>query len=159
MTTEEFTNLDIPEEEISEDERKEIRMIIEEMKRGKEHRLEDVLDELNVSEEDFQKFQNLAERWKGETFITSAYSEIVSNLSYLEIIKMGKKVLPYIFQDLKSESAFWFSALQDMTGCDPVKPSHSGIIKLMKEDWLKWGEEHGYMIVDKKDETCGILKQ
>jgi hypothetical protein len=69
----------------------------------------------------------------------------VSNPSYLEIIKMGKNVLPYIFQDLKSEPAFWFSALQDMTGCDPVKHSHRGIIKLMKEDWLKWGKEHGYV--------------
>jgi hypothetical protein len=47
-TTEELANLDIPEEEISDEERREIHIIREEMKRGKEFRLEDVLDELNI---------------------------------------------------------------------------------------------------------------
>lgn len=95
--------------------------------------------------QDFQKFQNLAERWKEETFITSSCNEIVSNRSYLEIIDMGEKILPLIFQDLKSEPAFWFFALEEITECNPIEKSHRGFIKLMKEDWLKWGEEHGYI--------------
>ncbi len=145
MTTEEFTNLDIPEEEISDDERREIHTIIEEMKRGKEHRLEDVLDELNVSEEDIIKFHNLAEKWKEETLVTSSVSEIESNPSYLEIIKMGKKILPYIFQDLKFDHAFWFHALEEITRYNPIKYAHRGYVNLMAEDWLKWGEEYGYI--------------
>lgn len=48
MTTEELINLEIPEEEISDEERREIRMIRDEMKRGKKFRLEDILEELNV---------------------------------------------------------------------------------------------------------------
>jgi hypothetical protein len=47
-TTEKFIDLDIPEEEISDEERQELLMIKDEMKRGKEHRLEDVLAELDV---------------------------------------------------------------------------------------------------------------
>lgn len=40
--------LQIPEEEISDEERQEIHMIRDEMKRGEKFRLDDVLDELNV---------------------------------------------------------------------------------------------------------------
>lgn len=48
LTTEEFLNLALPEEEINEEERRETHVIREEMKKGKKFRFEDVLDELNV---------------------------------------------------------------------------------------------------------------
>jgi len=48
MTIEELRNLVLPEEEISEEERQEIRMIKKEMESGKERRYEDVSAELNV---------------------------------------------------------------------------------------------------------------
>lgn len=99
----------------------------------------------DFSEEDFLKFHNLTKKWKEETLLTSSVNKIESNPSYLEIIGMGKKVLPYIFQDLKYESAFWFSALEKITVCNPIEPHHRGIVKLMTEDWLKWGKEHGYI--------------
>jgi len=107
--------------------------------------IEYVIERVKDDEEDFNKFRNLAKKWKEETLIMSSVSKIVSNQSYLEIIKMGKKVLPYIFQDLKSTHVFWFSALEKITGCDPIPQSHWGIAKLMSEDWLKWGEKHGYV--------------
>lgn len=101
--------------------------------------------DLKVSEEDFLKFHNLAEKWKEEILLISSVNEIESNQLYLEIIGMGKKALPFIFQDLKSEPALWFSALEKITGYNPIERSRRGIIKLMTEDWLKWGEEHGYI--------------
>lgn len=104
-----------------------------------------VFEDLKVSEEDFIRFHNLTEKWKEETLLTSSVNEIESNKSYLEIIDMGEKALPLIFQDLKSEPKFWFSALEKITGYNPVDKSHRGIIKFMTEDWLKWGEEHGYI--------------
>lgn len=107
--------------------------------------IELVIERVKESEEDFQKFFHLAEKWKEETLITSAVNEIESNPSYLEIINMGEKVLPYIFQDLKSDHAFWFGALEEITGCSPVKSPHIGFIDLMVDDWLIWGEEHGYV--------------
>jgi hypothetical protein len=57
---------------------------------------------------------------------------------------MGKSVLPFIFQELKYEPTFWFSALEKITGRNPIERSHRGNIKFMIEDWLKWGEKHGY---------------
>ena len=96
-------------------------------------------------DEDFLKFYNLAKKWKEETLIASSVNVIESNPSYLEIIKMVRKVLPYIFHDLKSDHAFWFYALEEITGCNPIKYAHRGYVDLMAEDWLKWGEEHGYV--------------
>lgn len=112
---------------------------------GEVELIEFVIERVKDEEEDLQKFHNLAEKWKEETFITSSVNEIESNPSYLEIIKMGRKVLPYIFQDLKSDHAFWFRALEEITGCNPIKYTHRGYVDLMAEDWLKWGEEHGYV--------------
>lgn len=107
--------------------------------------IEYVIERVKDAEEDFRKFRNLAEKWKEETLLISSVNEIESNQSYLEIIDMGRKALPYIFQDLKSEMTMWFPALEAITAHNPVKPSHRGIIKLMREDWLKWGEENGYI--------------
>lgn len=107
--------------------------------------IEYVIEITKKEEEYLIKFSNLAEKWKEETFITSSVNVIESNPSYLEIIKMGRKVLPYIFQDLKSDHAFWFHALEEITGCNPIKYAHRGYVDLMAEDWLKWGEEHGYV--------------
>lgn len=107
--------------------------------------IEFVIERVREGDEDFNRFRYLADKWKEETFVTSSLNIIESNPSYLEIIGMGRKVLPFIFEDLMSKPSFWFSALEKITGCDPIKPSHIGYIKLMTEDWLKWGEEHGYI--------------
>ncbi len=96
-------------------------------------------------DEDFLKFYNLAKKWKEETLIASSVNVIESNPSYLEIIKMERKVLSHIFHDLKSDHAFWFHALEEITGCNPIKYAHRGYVDLMAEDWLKWGEEHKYV--------------
>ncbi len=98
----------------------------------------DIINEIELIE-DFRKFHNLTDILKEETLLTSSVHEIESKRSYLEIIGMGKKVLPYIFQDLKSEpAAIWFPALETITGYNPIKKDHRGIIKLMAEDWLRW---------------------
>ncbi len=121
------------------------------MKMSESATAKDIIREVELIEyiigikDEEEDFQNLAEKWKEETLLTSSVNKIESNPSYLEIIGMGKKVLPYIFQDLKSEPAFWFSALEKITGCDPIESSHRGIVRLMTEDWLKWGEEHEYI--------------
>jgi len=96
------------------------------------------------TEEDFRKFHNLTRKWKEETFLKSSIDEIESSVHYLQIIKMGKRVLPFIFQELRSEPNLWFSALKKITGQNPIEESHRGVVKLMLKDWLKWGEKHGY---------------
>lgn len=94
---------------------------------------------------DLHKFCNLAITWKEETKLSSSIRDIALNQSYLEIIGMGKKALPFIFEDLQIKPTHWFAALRAITGFSPIKRAHRGNIRLMSEDWLKWGEENGYI--------------
>jgi hypothetical protein len=62
--------------------------------------------------------------------------------SYRAIIAMGPEVLPFIFKEMKSKVEFWFSALREITGENPVSPDRAGDIYAMNRDWLKWWHEH-----------------
>ncbi len=87
------------------------------------------------------KFQFLAEKWKDQTRFFSLTRQIAKSDSYQAIIAMGKPVLPLILADLQREPNHWFFALQTISEENPVKESHLGNIKLMTNDWLKWGKK------------------
>ena len=88
-------------------------------------------------------FHQLRKRWDEETLCTSSMTEIVGHPAYREIISMGWAVVPIILQELRERPAWWFGALQRITGADPTKPEHLGRLELLAEDWLRWGEENG----------------
>lgn len=92
-----------------------------------------------------EHFYNLAQTWRDQTRITPTVREMVSNPLYLEIIAMGKQILPAIFQELKKEPDHWFPALKAITGIDPVPKEHRGKVALMSEDWLIWGNDNGFI--------------
>lgn len=89
----------------------------------------------------FKKFQKLKNQWKMETKLFSSTNQIYSNRAYKEILLMGRITTPWIIRELKKETGHWFHALNMITGSNPVKPEHRGMIKLMKEDWLQWANE------------------
>ena len=89
-----------------------------------------------------QSFSKQKEIWLSETKYLSSISEIVNNKAHQEIISMGNIAIPLIFKDLRESNNFWFYALKELTGENPVRPEHRGIIPAMKEDWLKWEEEN-----------------
>jgi hypothetical protein len=88
------------------------------------------------------KFKKLSKEWKEETdgYSTSFHKSI--NSKYLQIIALGKPVLPFIFNDLKKEPNHWFIALKAITSINPVPPEHMGNIKKMTFDWLDWAEQN-----------------
>lgn len=91
------------------------------------------------------KFNNLAATWKYDTRMTSSASQILLHDAYQEIIGMGEKALPLIFNELNKESNQWFWALKSITGYDPIKPAQMGDISQMKKAWLEWGSSQGYV--------------
>lgn len=95
---------------------------------------------------DSQKFDMLASTWKKDTIVMSSPTDMFSNESYLQIIGMGKKALPFIFSELKKEPNHWFVALKSITGIDPVLQENRGDILKMTEVWLAWGKENHYII-------------
>jgi len=87
----------------------------------------------------------LANRWHDETDFLSSPSRITGNDTYLQIISMGKRVIPLILEDLKERGGHWYRALRILSGEDPVPIEARGDVEQMKRTWLKWGRERGYI--------------
>jgi len=78
--------------------------------------------------------------WKSETIFSSSITEITNNSAYRSIIGLGQKVIPFIIDDLKATDNHWFYALEALTGQNPIKENHKGIVPLMKNDWIEWAK-------------------
>jgi hypothetical protein len=89
-----------------------------------------------------KKFDLYSGIWKTETMFSSNSSEITNNSAYRSIIGLGKDIIPFIIEDLKQSENHWFYALELLTGENPIKSEHRGIINLMKSDWLNWAEKN-----------------
>lgn len=92
-----------------------------------------------------KKFDILAETWKYNNTFVSSVPDMVLQKTYQEIIGMGPQILPLIFEELKNRPNFWFWALSSITGENPVKLEDRGRIEKMRDAWLNWGVEHGYV--------------
>jgi hypothetical protein len=92
-----------------------------------------------------EQFAALANRWHDETDFLSSPSRIASNDSYLQIISIGKRVIPMILEDLKERGGHWYPALRNISGEDPVPIEARGDVEQMKKSWLQWGRERGYI--------------
>lgn len=91
-----------------------------------------------------EKFRHLTNRWLSETEFLSDGDQIAMHPAHLEIIGLGKGILPLIFHELREHGGLWFVALRAITGENPVPEEHEGRVDMMKEDWLRWANEHGY---------------
>lgn len=65
--------------------------------------------------------------------------------AYQRIIGMGQEALPYILEDLRTRGGQWFWALNAITGMSPVPPDASGNARRVREAWLQWGKDRGYI--------------
>jgi hypothetical protein len=91
-----------------------------------------------------RKFRQLSKQWENETEMLSDLSQKVIHPAYQRIIGMGQDAIPLLLNELSKRPNHWFWALRSITGTNPVKPEHRGRIKLMAQDWLCWGRDHGY---------------
>jgi hypothetical protein len=101
--------------------------------------------ESNLSDQEV--FNNLKEKLKKETCHSSFLEDYYHNPNYLQIIGMGEKALPYIFNDLNNKGSLleWIVALMSITRenamlqlCHPSKEE-------AKQIWIDWGVKHGYL--------------
>jgi hypothetical protein len=58
---------------------------------------------------------------------------------------MGPEVLPILFKELRDAPDHWFWALQAITEEDPTRPEDAGDVQKMRESWLAWAKERGYL--------------
>lgn len=92
-----------------------------------------------------QKFVRLAREWRKDTLLSSSITKDHTHSAHLAILAMGKPALPLILADLRDNGGHWFLALRLISDENPVPPEHAGRIKQMREDWIEWGRQHGYL--------------
>lgn len=95
--------------------------------------------------EDEQRFRRLADEWREKARALSSDSDIVSIFAYHQIIGMGQRALPLIFNELHNHGGRWFWALRAITGENPVRPEDRGNVRRMTETWLEWARDRDYV--------------
>ena len=91
-----------------------------------------------------ERFRRLAAVWHRATDYLSSMTEADNHPAYQEIIKLGPDVVPFLLRDLADKHTHWFSALQAITGANPIPRSVAGNIPQMANAWLCWAKEKGY---------------
>lgn len=91
------------------------------------------------------RFQQLAAEWRRERpggLVAHAAAKLPA---YRKIIAMGPSVVPLILEDLQRAPDHWYIALDRLTGENPVDENDAGVMTKVRESWLKWGRERGYI--------------
>ncbi len=97
------------------------------------------------SKEIEQRFYRLANEWRDETAHISSMTKLVMHPKYQSIIGMGPDVLPILFRELQKKPGHWFWALRAITEEDPTQPEDAGDLQKMRESWLNWAKDKGYL--------------
>lgn len=89
-----------------------------------------------------EKFNALADAWLNSQGGRARLD--FSHEAYLQIMSMGPAVIPFLLQELESESGHWFRALRAIVGYSPVPVEVRQDFRAASRAWLQWGQEHGY---------------
>ncbi len=108
-------------------------------------RMPSVEERVRRRREQFVEFHELAAQWRAETGGYSMMTSIVTHPAYLRIIGMGEQALPWIFFELEEHGGHWYVALRAITGANPVLYEDRGRRPKMREAWLAWGRDNGWI--------------
>jgi hypothetical protein len=100
---------------------------------------------VRTTDDDLLKFRKLRDAWYVERGITSSATGLVMCPSYLSIIGMGPAALRYILAQMVEEGDdpdHWFTALEAITGVNPVPVEAYGDTVAMTRLWFRWALEN-----------------
>jgi len=90
-------------------------------------------------------FNALADKYIRETMVLSF--EAKDHPSYVKIILMGKKAIPWILKRMQVEDSMIFSLLKYLVEEKdiPITECMRGKIRLIQHAWLEWGKREGHI--------------
>ncbi len=100
---------------------------------------------MKANQELEREFERLTAIWKEDTGGISFNADLLRHPANQSIIAMGSAVIPLILRDLEKGTSHWFPALSILTGESPIPREARGRIKQMREAWLSWGKQRGYL--------------
>lgn len=87
-------------------------------------------------------FVGLARKWERETNTLSAVWQIKQHPCFLELVKLGKEIVPYALERI-AKYARWHLVLLELADTPPDLSRAGGDIDKLREAWKEWGETHG----------------
>jgi hypothetical protein len=100
---------------------------------------------LPAAEEISTRFEELKNEWWELCQWFSASDHIARHPAHRSIVAMGSAALPLILSDLKRDPKFWYRALEEISGENPVPYNYRSNVPKMREYWINWGIERGYI--------------
>lgn len=91
-----------------------------------------------------QLFYSHLQKWRSETYYSSSATELQEHPSFKAIVKLGKRVIPLVLDDLRRQPSLLILALHKITGESVVQDADRGNMRAMANAWLLWGERSGY---------------
>ena len=93
-----------------------------------------------------EHFAALVEWWRESTEYLSSPSERAGHIAYQKIVELGPRAIPLILRELQQNGGSgWYIALRRLTGASPVPPEAAANSKRVRELWIQWGTEHGFV--------------
>lgn len=86
-------------------------------------------------------FGKLVSEWKRKSRFMSDTRTMVVLAPYRRIIGLGRPAVPLLLEEMQREPGWWFAALEDITGEDPIPAGVGGQMSKMTEAWLEWGRK------------------
>ena len=91
------------------------------------------------------EFNRLASEWKSGRRRGADVAQMIEHPAYRSIVGMGEQAIPLMLEELEHELDHWFPALREIAGASPIPEESKGNLAKMREAWLQWGRDEGYL--------------
>ena len=92
-----------------------------------------------------EEFNRLASEWKSGRRRGTDVAQMIEHPAYRSIVGMGEQAIPLMLEELEHELDHWFPALREIAGASPIPEESKGNLAKMREAWLQWGRDEGYV--------------
>lgn len=102
---------------------------------------------MEASIESYNRYKEIADKIdekliqiNAETQFYSGNAEILKHPSFLELVNMGQKIIPYIIFNMTHNGASWvhLALLSSLTTNSPITESEQGYFYAQLAAWLNW---------------------
>lgn len=93
----------------------------------------------------------LSDRLHNKVRLISSIQTMTEMPEFQKLIELGDDTVRYILNQFwwREVRTFYFPLLKRITGEDPVPVYERGRVPHMRDRWIAWGQDHGYLAIEK----------
>jgi len=90
-----------------------------------------------------EQFRALVTAWQAAAPPWLDPAARIAHPTFRAIVALGKPAIPLLLKQLEIDRDFWFYALREITGENPVRWWKRGNVDAMSRAWIAWGRKRG----------------